>query len=303
MITPELQAKLDHSIALLRKAERIALKYDERGFLVAFSGGKDSQALLQVVKEAGVKYFAYMSLTSVDPPEVIRFVRQHYPEVTLIPPKTSMWKIIEKHKTLPLRTRRYCCKELKEDKFYNCVLCFGIRHEESRKRSLRKEMEVLNKKIEKRYKGTQEQFFDHFADHIESEQHCIGAKEVISLSPIIDWTEKDVWDFLNDRGLPHCCLYDEGRKRIGCMFCPMSKYKELQWAKEKYKHQYHRLLQTIAKLKELNKNNTGKKASFYQELTPEQIFDYWARGLPYKKYKAKYIDQQKIDFNNDETQN
>lgn len=70
--------KLNHSIELLRKAERIALKYNsEDGFYLAFSGGKDSQALYHVAKMAGVKFKAHMSLTSVDPPQVIRFVKKN----------------------------------------------------------------------------------------------------------------------------------------------------------------------------------------------------------------------------------
>lgn len=38
--------RLQHSIELLQKAEKLALMYDAQdGFYLAFSGGKDSQAL------------------------------------------------------------------------------------------------------------------------------------------------------------------------------------------------------------------------------------------------------------------
>ena len=41
-----LRRKMEHSVELLRKAEKLALAYDvEDGFFLAFSGGKDSQAL------------------------------------------------------------------------------------------------------------------------------------------------------------------------------------------------------------------------------------------------------------------
>ena len=70
-----LQRKMDYSIDLLRKAEKMALEYDNiNGFYLAFSGGKDSQVIYHLAKEAGVKFKAHMNLTSVDPPEVIRFV-------------------------------------------------------------------------------------------------------------------------------------------------------------------------------------------------------------------------------------
>ena len=86
-----LQSKIDYSIALLRKCKQMALDYDpENGFYLAFSGGKDSQALYHLAVMAGVKFKAHMSLTSVDPPEVIRFVKQNYPDVELIKPKISI---------------------------------------------------------------------------------------------------------------------------------------------------------------------------------------------------------------------
>jgi len=40
-----LQSRIDYSIALLRKAELLALKMHPDGFHLAFSGGKDSQVL------------------------------------------------------------------------------------------------------------------------------------------------------------------------------------------------------------------------------------------------------------------
>ena len=72
-----LDKKIDYSIALLRKAESMSLRLDpENGFYLAFSGGKDSQALYHIAQMAGVKFKAHMNLTSVDPPEVIRFVKR-----------------------------------------------------------------------------------------------------------------------------------------------------------------------------------------------------------------------------------
>ena len=55
---------------------------------------------------------------------------------------------------------------------------------------------------------------------------CVGGKDKILVSPIIHWTEKDVWEFLNAQNIPHCSLYDKGYKRIGCILCPMSNYKQ-----------------------------------------------------------------------------
>lgn len=79
-------AKLNASIELLKKAEPLALRYSEGGYYLAFSGGKDSQALYHVAQMAGVKFEAFMSATSVDPPQVIRFVKRNYQNITILPP-------------------------------------------------------------------------------------------------------------------------------------------------------------------------------------------------------------------------
>lgn len=57
------------------------------------------------------------------------------------------------------------------------------------------------------------------------------------ISPIIYWTEQDVWEFLNDVvKVPHCSLYDEGWHRIGCIGCPMSSHKQKMIENERYPH-------------------------------------------------------------------
>lgn len=58
--------KLQHSIELLQKSEKLALRYSDNGFYLAFSGGKDSQSLYHVAVLAGVKFDAHYSLTTLD---------------------------------------------------------------------------------------------------------------------------------------------------------------------------------------------------------------------------------------------
>lgn len=84
------------AISFIRNAESLALRMDERGFHVAFSGGKDSQVMLALVEMAGVKYHAEMQVTSVDPPNLMRFVRTHYPQVKLNLPELNMRQLIIK---------------------------------------------------------------------------------------------------------------------------------------------------------------------------------------------------------------
>ena len=65
---------------------------------------------------------------------------------------------------------------------------------------------------------------------------CFRTKKTM-VNPIIDWTDEDVWEFLNDVAqVPHCCLYDppHNLKRIGCIGCPMAGSKKMLQDFEKY---------------------------------------------------------------------
>ena len=48
------------------------------------------------------------------------------------------------------------------------------------------------------------------------------SKTAFYLCPIAYWTTKDVWDFHKLRNLPHCCLYDQGFTRLGCIGGPLA---------------------------------------------------------------------------------
>ncbi|WP_293738938.1 phosphoadenosine phosphosulfate reductase family protein [uncultured Parabacteroides sp.] len=236
-----LQDKINYSIALLRKCEKMALDYDpENGFYLAFSGGKDSQVLYHLAIMAGVKFKAHMNLTSIDPPDVIRFVKRNYPDVELIKPEMSIYDMALKKHILPTMIIRWCCAEFKEMSGAGKVTLIGIRHEESVKRSKRNEIEISNHK----FSGN----FDQFSEHKEQMVTCVGGKDKILVSPIIHWTDRDVWDFLNGNRIGHCSLYDEGYKRIGCILCPMSNRKQKLKDIKRFPHVKRKWVQTIQQL-------------------------------------------------------
>lgn len=239
--------KLEYSIALLEKAEHLALQYDpNNGFWLAFSGGKDSQALYHVAKLAGVKFKAHFSPTTVDPPELLRFIRKHYPDCEIIKPKRSIFASAVARKNLPTMKVRWCCEEFKESAGAGKVTLIGIRHEESTRRAKRNEVEIDSH----RFSGTLEGLDAYRKENAERESKphkgrprtgekfsivtasgertlgCINGKESLLISPIIGWTSDDVWTFLNTLGVEHCSLYDEGWHRIGCILCPMSSGKQ-----------------------------------------------------------------------------
>ena len=247
-----LRRKMLYSIELLQKAEKIAMNYDkDDGFFLAFSGGKDSQALYHIAELGGVKFKAHMNLTSVDPPEVIRFVKKCYPDVELVKPKESIYSIAIRKKILPTMRVRWCCAEFKESAGAGKVTLIGIRHEESSRRAKRNEVEISShkfsgtldeleeyrqeQKVKKARKKSQKDGVNMMNADQEQTLGCIHGKESLLISPIIHWTERDVWEFLNQVvQVAHCELYDEGWRRLGCICCPMSSAKhrrmeELRW--------------------------------------------------------------------------
>lgn len=250
-----LQKKMMYSIDLLRKAESIALAYGggNNGYYLAFSAGKDSQALYHIAELAGVRFDAHMNLTSVDPPEVIRFVKRAYPEVDLIKPKKSIYQLAVEKQILPSMRLRWCCAEYKEMSGAGRVTLIGIRHQESSRRAKRNEVEISNRKFSGTLEGLDEYRQELKAKrakrkskkdgvnitNADQEQTlgCISGKESLLISPIIHWMEEDVWEFLNKvMEVPHCSLYDEGWRRLGCIGCPMSSVKQKQIENARYPH-------------------------------------------------------------------
>lgn len=170
--------------------ERLRMFEPPEGYYLAFSGGKDSCTIKALADMAGVKYDAHYNLTTVDPPELVRFIREQHPDVAIDRPERSMFQLLAIKRMPPTRLARYCCDHLKERGGYGRVVMTGIRAEESNQRAKRQMVEQCYK-VQKSY-----------------------------VHPIIDWSEHDVWGFIHERGIPFCSLYAEGWKRIGCIMCP-----------------------------------------------------------------------------------
>lgn len=125
---------------LQKTIDRIKAFEPEEGYYLAFSGGKDSQCIYHLAKMAGVKFDAHYRVTSVDPPELVRFIKEQYPDVSREIPKDkdgkpiTMWSLIASKTMPPTRLTRYCCKELKESGGVGRVTITGVRWAESKKR-------------------------------------------------------------------------------------------------------------------------------------------------------------------------
>lgn len=288
------------SIELLQRQERLALKYSEDGYYLAFSGGKDSQCIYHLAEMAGVKFKAHMNFTSVDPPEVIRFVREYYPNVITHKPIDSIYNIaVKQHKGLPTRIRRWCCAELKEKGGAGTVTITGVRKAESVKRKAREEIELSSHK----FKGSRYEFDNFVYDNsgIDSLITCVNGKDKVIINPIVKWSDKQVWHFLNDIAkVPHCVLYDKGYKRIGCIACPLATKRKIIADINRYPHVKKLWVQAIKEIRKENYSENiitkGNWGEGDEDEIAERIFNYWIGKDSYKKWFADNIKQIKLSF-------
>jgi len=222
--------------------ERLREHEPPEGYYGAFSGGKDSCVIKELAKMAGVRVDWHYSLTTVDPPELVQFIKREHKDVEIVRPKETMWQLIPKKLMPPTRLARYCCHILKESSGTGRVVITGIRQQESVKRSKRQMTEQDRKDKTKKY-----------------------------LNPIIDWSESDVWEFIRGYSIPYCSLYDEGFARLGCIGCPMAGRKGqlrefIRWPK--YRAGYLRAFEKMI----MEQRNRGKEPNWR---TGEEVMDWW----------------------------
>lgn len=224
----------------------------EEGYFLAFSGGKDSVVVKALADMAKVKYDAHYAITSVDPPELVQFVktfpdvireRQYWKKDGLYHKKgdpITMWNLIPEKKMPPTRIARYCCAYLKESQGEGRFVVTGVRKAESARRAKnRGGLETAEKKSQRR------DIYDPDNPTPEMFYHCkVHSRRV--LNPIYDWTTEEVWEFIKEYNVPYCELYDKGYTRLGCIGCPMATHNAEELEKyPKFKQAYIRAFQRI----------------------------------------------------------
>lgn len=221
--------------------ERLKAYEPDEGYFLAFSGGKDSVVVKALCDMAGVKYDAHYNITTVDPPELVHFVKtfddvqmdaQTYKDGRRI----TMWNLIPKKKMPPTRIARYCCQYLKETSGKGRVTVTGVRWAESaNRRKNQGGMTIYSKGAKKELDETGLEYVDterggvilnlDNADTRKAMELCYRTRKTL-INPIIEWEDDDVWEFIHKYNVPYCELYDQGYKRLGCIGCPMNDHAE-----------------------------------------------------------------------------
>ena len=245
--------KVDKAIMRLQTYE------PQEGYYLCFSGGKDSVVIKALADMAEVKYDAHYSVSSVDPPELVRFIKDEHPDVIFDYPRdrngnvVTMWNLIPTKTMPPTRIVRYCCAYLKEQGGKGRLKVTGVRWGEStRRKKSHGEVTFADKKTQKVIEKelSDEDFFStpqggvvlrlDNRENARLVEMCYKTHTTM-INPIIDWTTDEVWEFIKEYNIPYCRLYDEGFKRLGCIGCPMGsrQQREYEFARyPKYKNLY-----------------------------------------------------------------
>lgn len=194
-MTDELQRKVNRALKLIKQAGRDGMELE-----VAYSGGKDSDVILELTRMSGIKYRAIYKNTTIDPPYTITHVKENGVEIRR--PQKTFFQLMAK-KGFPSRFVRFCCTELKEYKILDrCIM--GVRRAESIARKNR------------------------YTEPTKCLIYGSKTKHVEAIYPILDWSDQNVTEFIKERGIKcHPIYYDKQgnfhvERRLGCMCCPLA---------------------------------------------------------------------------------
>jgi len=228
----------------------------------------------RLAQMAGVKFESHYNNVTIDPPELVRFIKKHHPNtVWNNPEKHLLTRMVEK-RTPPTRLIRWCCSEYKEKGGDGCFKIIGVRAAESARRKGIWKQVVLNKRTG------------------------------IFLCPILYWTDEDVWNFIRQQNLPYCPLYDEGFSRLGCIGCPLggpkAQRKEFdRWPK--YEALWKRAFKKLYEGYKFELTRKGTPRFFAKYDSWEEFYEWWVSGTrENKKYLKKEECQGSFMFSKDE---
>lgn len=279
--------------------ERLKAFEPEEGYYLAFSGGKDSVVCKALLDMSGCKYDATYRVTTVDPPELVRFIKNQHPDVKREIPRYSptyinqklagkpitMWNLIPEKMLPPTRIARYCCEKLKESGGDGRMTVTGVRWEESVNRKHNQGLVTMQGtkgqeapdgfRVSPRFKSLI--LVNDNEDNRRLVEQCYKRSKT-TLNPIIDWTDRDVWDFIKANKIPYCELYDNGFTRLGCIGCPMASTRERErelrvWPK--YKDAYMRAFDKMLERRREKNKPFRTKYGENDHATATDVFNWW----------------------------
>jgi phosphoadenosine phosphosulfate reductase len=265
------------SIERLREGAQMSELYYQKPLLICYSGGKDSEIIVDLALKSGIDFEVQHSHTTADAPETVYHVRKKFKELeekgvkcTINKPRyegkpTSMWNLIPQKKMPPTRRMRYCCSVLKETAGRNRCIVTGVRRAESVKRKSAGIVEAKNKDINKRI------IINNDNDEKRQIVERCQIQSKIAYNIIVDWDNETVKDFIDGEHINCNPLYQCGFKRVGCIGCPLAgkKIRNFEFARyPKYRNFYIRAFDRMIEMRKAeNKDCTWQ--------TGLDVFHWW----------------------------
>lgn len=192
--------------------------------------------------------------TTIDPVGTKKLIRENYSDIKIINPEKSFFQLVA-DKGLPTRVGRFCCEHLKERYGIGKNNLEGVRWEESSKRA--------------KYEPEQ----------CDSRKWMKGAKHYY---PIIDFTEKEVWQIIKSNNLKTLPYYHSPYNwtRHGCVGCPLASGSQ-QIKEYKVFPKYAKALIKAIEKNMKKGNSIGKNFT-----DPYEVFWWWISKLPMKEWFA-----------------
>ena len=295
-----LEDKIKDAEVTLKLAAEMSAYYYNKPLIVCYSGGKDSDVLLDIAKNClkPADFEVLNSHTTVDAPETVYHIRDVFKECEAQGIKTeirlprdkdgkliSMWSLVEKKKMPPTRIVRYCCQYLKETSTPNRMIALGVREDESAGRAGREAFGVRpTRKTDNEYRTTSHTFAMFRIDQTGKEgayecemiKACKKNKDTIC-NPIYRFTESDIWQYIHAQNLTINPLYSRGYKRVGCVGCPLGGANNMrrEFADyPKYKLNYIRAFDRMLKARIANGLPSGEWRN------GEDVFKWWLGENP-----------------------
>ena len=194
-----------------------------------------------------------------------------------------MWQLIPKKLLPPTRVARYCCAVFKEGNTPNRFVATGVRWAESKKRQGRQEIEPSNYKLAKKMRT-----LDENAQERLIVERCEMRASMI-VNPILDWKDRDIWEFYNTECGERNPLYDMGYYRVGCIGCPMAvKSREKEFADfPTYRRAYIRAFDKM-----LDAIHAKGKTTIWK--TGEDVFHWWMESKNIDGQYSMILDGEEI---------
>lgn len=244
------------SIERLREGAMMSERYYQKPLLICYSGGKDSEIIVDLALKSGIKFEIQHSHTTADAPETVYHIRKRFKELegkgikcTINMPyykgqRVSMWSLIPIKKIPPTRLMRYCCSVLKETAGRNRCIVTGVRRAESVKRKFSGVIETKHNDVNKRI------IINNDNDEKRQIVERCQMQAKIAYNVIVDWDNDTIKDYIGSEHIDCNPLYQCGFNRVGCIGCPMAnKKRQLEFARyPRYRDLYIRAFDKMVEI-------------------------------------------------------